>query len=135
MIKRIRIAQAEGPGWRKEIRKYVAKYRGIDHATTGKSPAKMLFNREVRGKLLEVYSNHHQDLEVGDRDAELKAKTSLYVDEPRNAQPSETEIQVGDQVLMRQDITNKLSTQFQPTPHLKKGRATTMSGEVTVIIQ
>lgn len=64
-----------------------------------------MFNRKVRGTLVEIYSNHHQDLEVRDRDAELKAKTNSYVDEPRNTQPSE--IQVGDQVLIRQDKKKK----------------------------
>ena len=102
----------------------MAKYRGIDHAITGKSKAETMFNRKVRGKLLEVYCDHHQYLEIRERDAELKAKTSSYVDEPRNAQLSE--IQFGGQVPMRENKINKLSTQFHPTPHLNKGRATTM---------
>ena len=40
-----RITQAEGVEWKKELRRYVTKYRSIDHTTTGKSPAELLFNR------------------------------------------------------------------------------------------
>ena len=39
IMKRIRIAQAEGLDWQKELRRYVTIYRSIDHSTTGRSPA------------------------------------------------------------------------------------------------
>jgi len=45
LMKRIRIAQAEGVDWKKALRRYVTKYRSIDHTTTGRSPAELLFNR------------------------------------------------------------------------------------------
>ncbi len=51
ILKRIQIAQAEGLDWRKELRKYVAIYRAIDHNMTGKSPVELHFNRKIRGKL------------------------------------------------------------------------------------
>ena len=72
LIKRIRIAQAEGVDWKKELRRYVTRYRSIDHTTTGKSPAESLFNRKMRGKLPELHADCHLDLETWDRDAELK---------------------------------------------------------------
>ena len=51
-----------------------------------------------------------------DRDAEQKAKTKAYADDRRGAQYSE--LIVGDEVLVRQEKTNKLSTPFRyPTPH------------------
>ena len=89
--------------------------RGIDHATTGRSPAELLFNRKIRGKLPELQSGSRSDLEVPDRDAEFKAKTKAYADERRKAKPSD--IQVGDQVLVRQEKTDKFSTTFNPTPY------------------
>jgi len=46
-MNRIRIAQAEGLDWKKELRKYVTVYRSIEHTTTGKSPAELLFNRKI----------------------------------------------------------------------------------------
>ncbi|PFX23612.1 Transposon Ty3-G Gag-Pol polyprotein [Stylophora pistillata] len=60
LMKKIRIAQAEGLDWVKELRRYVTKYRGIDHATT--------------------------------------------------------DVQVGDQVLVRQEKRDKFSTPFNPVP-------------------
>ncbi len=51
ILKRIRIAQAEGLNWRKELLKYVAIYRAIDHNMTGKSHVELHFNRKIRGKL------------------------------------------------------------------------------------
>ena len=64
LMKRIRIAQAEGLNWQKELRKYVAKYRGLDHTTTGRSPAELLFKRKVRGRLPEFKIDHQSDMNI-----------------------------------------------------------------------
>ena len=127
LMKRIRIAEVEGQDWRRELLKYVTKYRKINHATTGRSPAELLFNRKIRGKLLELQSDHCSDLEVRDRDAEFKAKTEAYADERRNARPSY--IQVGDQVLARQEKTDKLSLTCNPTPY----QVVSMTGNRVVV--
>ena len=115
LMKRIRIAQAEGVDWKKELRRYVTKYRRIDHTTTGRSPAELLFNRKMRGKLPELHADCRLDLETQDRDAEVKAKTKAYADKAANAKPSD--IVVGDQVLVRQERKDKFSTPFNPTPY------------------
>ena len=114
IMKRIRIAQAEGQNWRKELRKYVTKYRATEHPATRKTPAELLFKRKMRGKLPVFQADNHSDLEVRDRDAENKGKAKLYTDARRNAKYSEVE--VGDQVLVRQEKTNKFSTPFNPEP-------------------
>ncbi|XP_068716243.1 uncharacterized protein [Montipora foliosa] len=115
LMKRIRIAQAEGVDWKKELRRYVTKYRSIDHTTTGKSPDELLFNREMRGKLPELHADCHLDLKTRDRDAEVKAKTKSYADKAANPKPSD--IAVGDQVLLRQERKDKFSTPFNPTSY------------------
>jgi transposase InsO family protein len=51
MEKRIKIARAEGLDWKNELRRYVTKYRGLPQTTTGKSPAELMFNRQIKGKL------------------------------------------------------------------------------------
>ena len=114
-MKRIRIAQPEGVDWKKALRRYVTKYRSIDHTTTGRSPAEVLFNRKMRGKLPELHADCHLDLETRDRDAEVKVKTKTYADRAANAKPSD--IAVGDQVLVRQERKDKFSTPFNPTPY------------------
>ncbi|KAK2174101.1 hypothetical protein NP493_829g01024 [Ridgeia piscesae] len=70
LLKRKQIAQAESRDSRKEVRKYLTSYRSIEHPTTGKSPAELLFGRKMRGKLPEMTMNHVSDVAVRDRDAE-----------------------------------------------------------------
>ena len=114
LLKRLQIAQAESRDWRKEIRKYLTSYRGIAHATTGKSPAELLFNRKMRNKSPDIYTNPLLDKEVRDRDAEQKGKAKSYADARRGAIHSA--VSVGDKVLVRQEKINKLTTTFGATP-------------------
>ncbi|KAJ8352968.1 hypothetical protein AAFF_G00126820 [Aldrovandia affinis] len=88
--------------------------RSIDHAMTGKSPAELLFNRKMRGKLPDV-TEPRTDTEVRDRDSERKGKSKLYTDERRRARHSDVE--VSDTVLVRQDKVDKFTTTFNATPH------------------
>lgn len=71
MLKRIWIAHAEGLEWKKELCRYVAVYRAIEHNITGKSPAELLFNRKIRGKLPD-FTMPRNDQEIRDCDAEKK---------------------------------------------------------------
>ncbi|CAM4464842.1 unnamed protein product [Leuciscus chuanchicus] len=88
--------------------------RSIQHATTGKSPAELLFQRKIRGKLPDI-TTPHSDLEARDKDAEQKGKAKIYTDHRRGAKTSD--IEVGDQVLVKQDKTDKFTTTFHSTPH------------------
>ena len=113
--KRIKIAHAEGLNWRKELRKYLVQYRSIPHATTGRSPAELLFGRKMRGKIPESGVGIPFDQDVRDRDSEQKAKGKHYADIRRGAKLSD--IAVGDQVLLRQEKANKFSTNFEREPY------------------
>ena len=86
----------------------------IPHGTTGRSPAELLFNRKFRGKIPDLSIDHAYDHELHDRDAEQKAKTKDYADTQRRANHSNVE--AGDEVLVKQDKTNKLSTALNPNP-------------------
>lgn len=120
LMKRIRIAQAEGLDWKKELRRYVTVYRSIDHSTTGRSPAELLFNRKLRGKLPDI-ATPRSDLEVRDTDAERKGKSKIYADDRRGAKHSE--VQAGDEVLLRQEKLDKLTTNFNQIPHKVIGKS------------
>jgi len=89
-------------------------YRSIEHTTTGKSPAELLFNRKIRGKLPNL-SEACKDQQVCDRDAEEKAKAKKYADDRRGAQYSK--VNVGDTVLVQQEKVDKFTTPFNPIPH------------------
>jgi len=89
--------------------------RSIPHATIGVSRAELLFNRKLRTKLPIIQDRPESVLtEVRDRDSESKGKAKLYQDKKRNAKPSE--IQPGDQVLVRQKKQDKLTTTFVEIP-------------------
>ena len=110
----MKIAQAEGKEWKKEIRKYLVAYRPTPHTTTGVSRAELLFGRKMRTKLPEL-KEESTESEMRDRDGEMKAKVKRYADKKRNAQ--ECDLAPGDQVLVRQERKNKLSTPFAPEPY------------------
>ena len=114
LLKRLQIAQAENKPWRAELRKYLTAYKSFPHNTTGRSPAELLFNRKVKGKIPDLSIDHAYDHEVHDRDAEQKARSKAYADIHPRASPSS--IELGDEVLVQQDKTNKLSTALNPSP-------------------
>ena len=114
LIKRMKIAQAEGKEWKKEVRKYLVAYRSTPHTTTGVSPAELLFGRKMHTKLPEL-KEESTESEMRDRDGEMETKTKRYADKKRNAQ--ESYLAPGDQVLVKQECKNKLSTPFAPEPY------------------
>ena len=115
LLKRLQIAQAEKKNWKSELLTYLLAYRSMPHNTTGVSPAELLFGRKLRTKIPELnereYVSHQA---VRDHDAEQKAKSKEYADRARGAKLSE--IMPGDQVLVKQDKSNKLDTPFAPKP-------------------
>ena len=48
ILKRLRIAQAEGRNWKSEMDKFVMMYRRTPHSTTGVRPEELLFRRHIR---------------------------------------------------------------------------------------
>ena len=47
----MKIAQAVGKEWKKEVCKYLVAYRSTANATTGVSPVELLFGRKMRTEL------------------------------------------------------------------------------------
>jgi hypothetical protein len=115
ILKSMRIAHSQGKDWKRELYKSLLAYRTTPHETTGETPSKMLFKREIRSKLPEYREDHTQrELAARDRDAEQKQKGKDYADQRRNAK--ESNLEVGDQVLMQQPKRNKLSTRYAENP-------------------
>ena len=69
----MKIAQAEGKDWKKEVQTYLIAYRTTPHTTAGVSPAELLFRRRQRTKLPGLSEARTVD-EVSDKDAEMKGK-------------------------------------------------------------
>ncbi|XP_063904717.1 uncharacterized protein K02A2.6-like [Zophobas morio] len=132
LLKRLLIAQASGENIIRALRQYLS-YHTTPHCVTGKTPAYLMFGRELRDKLLvPSYQNNFfkpiTDTEVRDQDLEKKEASKSYADTHRRSWPSEVEI--GDEVLLRRDvISDKLETPYLPQP----GRVTNKLGNSVTI--
>lgn len=114
ILKRVRIAHAEGRDWKAELDKFLVMYRNTPHTTTGVSPSQLLFGHKLRTKLPELFDYNVDDLEVRDRDAEQKEKSKMYSD--KRGRAVESDIHTDAKVLVKQDREHKLSTPFNASP-------------------
>ena len=120
LCKAIRAAHAEGKDWRSELDVFLMAYRSTPHCVTGRSPAELLFNRQIRTKLPELSANNQlqptgQDAAVRRTDAVRKEKGRVDADRIRRAKDST--VKQGDKVLLRQQRQNKPSTPFEQDPY------------------
>ena len=95
-------------------------YRSTPPCVTGRSPAELLFNRQIRTKLPELSANNQlqptgQDAAVRRTDAVRKEKGRVDADRIRTAKDST--VKQGDKVLLRQQKQNKLFTPFEQDPY------------------
>ena len=87
-------------------------YRSTVHPATGETPSKLMFGREIRTKIPELSTNyHHINDDVKDTNVENKMKMKAYRDQKVRAR--ESDIQIGDRVLLLQRKEDKLSTAFR----------------------
>ena len=112
--KTVRIAALEGKPVRDEVRRGVRAYIATKHATTGVSPNKLMFGRELRGKFPEVNKKpkHPNDTEIRNRDREQKEKMKKCADKRRHT--AVMKIKAGDAVLCKQERKNSLIPLYDP---------------------
>lgn len=60
----LRIAGMNGIPWKQELDKFLREYRSTPHSTTDKSPAELLFNREMRTKIPTVNIDGNYEREI-----------------------------------------------------------------------
>ena len=118
-IKRaIHCAVTDGKRWQDALHEFLLGYRTTPHSVTGVAPSKLLFKHELRNDIPFIDNNKPTKLDtlVNKRDSERKQKSKEYMDKRRNARS--VEFEVGDRVLLKNlHKTNKLSTNFEPTPY------------------
>ena len=110
------IAQTKRKDWKKTLFKFLLAYRSTPHSITGVSPAKLIFNREIKTKLPE-YEDYAEGDEVSTsevRDTNAQRKQN-YVDNP-NKRAHDSDIEEGDKVMLKCDKENKLSSNYDPDP-------------------
>ncbi|MCG7879290.1 MAG: RNase H-like domain-containing protein, partial [Candidatus Thiodiazotropha endolucinida] len=52
--KAVRVALVQGKNWRTELHTFLLHFRATEHSTTGYSPARLLYNREIKTKLPQI---------------------------------------------------------------------------------
>ena len=94
---------------------FLFQYRSTPHCTTKVPPAELLYNRPFNGKIPCMESKVIDKHELA-RDNEYKAKlyNKEYADSNRKI--SNTVIEIGNMVLMKQKRHNKLMSNFNPHP-------------------
>ncbi|XP_028164810.1 uncharacterized protein LOC114355959 [Ostrinia furnacalis] len=118
ILKRLKISQVEKKNWKEALLEYMAMYNSTPHTVTGKTPAELFFRRQFRDKLPMIQDMTHSsaDLEMRDRDKELKEKGKEYADMKRRA--TGCELEVGDKVYVKNMTKqNKLSLNYEPETH------------------
>ena len=126
LTKAIRSAHVEGREIRKELYTFLLNYRATPHATTGFSPAQLLFNRQINAKLPQhTPAVSKDDAVVRERDGKAKL---TYADRKRKTLPSR--IEVGDKVLLKQRKESKFSTKYDPVPYT----VVEMRGTLVIIV-
>ena len=83
--------------------------------TTSVATFFLMFGREMRSKLPELRREAPiTNEEIRDRDSARKLTQKYCVDTNRHV--VESQVEVGDQVLLRNTKTNKLSPNYHPSP-------------------
>lgn len=116
LLKRLIISQQMKGDWREDLHQYLLMYRSTPHSTTLRTPAELMFSRNIRDKLPSIQQPMEIDHELADRDKQKKHEGKEYGDAKRRAKKSE--VQVGDLVVAkRQIMSNKLVTRYEPTAY------------------
>ena len=115
MMKAIRSAHIQRQSWKQALYQFCRVYRATPHCSTLFSPHFLMFGHEPRTKLPSLQiPTHPSDNEVRENDRKAKERMKMYADRKSHAKTNE--ISNGDQVLVKQERQNKLSTNFNPTP-------------------
>lgn len=122
ILKRLKISQCEKTDWKDDLLKYLMMYNSTPHSSTGKSPSELFYGRQFRDKLpfFTDIENGYDDLEIRDRDREMKEKSKITEDRKRRA--IDRDLEIGEKVYVKNLIKeNKLVSEFNPTPHTVVG--------------
>ncbi|XP_024891451.1 uncharacterized protein K02A2.6-like [Temnothorax curvispinosus] len=112
LLKRIKITQLERKDWKQEILDYLLMYRSSPQASTGVSPAELMFGRKIKTKMPELRGiRNNLDEAIRDRDAWKKLKSKERYDLRNNAK--ESELKLGDTVLLKTIKRDKLSPEYE----------------------
>jgi len=107
-------AQVEGKSWKQALYTFLRNYRATPHCSTLKCPAEVLYGRPIKTKLPEnaPKPTHDDTIRVSDD----RAKSTMKANAERRRNIKNSDIDVGDKVLMRSSKKLKHSPVFDPNP-------------------
>ena len=113
----MRIASKEGQPWREALYDFLLNCRIAKHIYTDVCPAEALFHRKIQEKVPNI--NHGVNLKalqnMQTHDFQVKQKMKIYHDTKLHA--SESQVRVGDYVIVQQPKQNKLTRRYDPSPY------------------
>ena len=113
--KTIKAAMVKGEPWKQALSGFLRNYQSMPHPTTGASPAELMFGRPVEIKLPEMSKPCPSDAPVRQKDISQKEKVTEYAEKRSHAKP--TTFKIGNQVLVQQAKTSKLTPPYSPKPY------------------
>ena len=126
LLKTIQAAVVEGKVWKQELQRFLLQYRTTPHSTTKVPPCELLFNRQIRGKfpILKRKSIINKHKIARENEEKSQKYQKMYIDKKRHAK--ESDIAIGDTVLVKQQYKNKFSSRFDKAPYKVIQRKGTM---------
>lgn len=115
IVRALKIAKAENIPWKLALTEYVNSYNERPHSITQLPPKQVLMNRPIKNLLpLPMVSKQNEDENMREDDAIAKLMGKIYSDKRRHARDSD--IRVGDTVLVKNLKPGKLEPNFMSTP-------------------
>ena len=115
----MRTALVQKKKWRTEIYTFLLHFRATEH-TTGKSPAQLLYNRQIKTKLPQ-FDNKKAPSDLRIRDALQKQRIKHYAD--RSKAKGYRKYKVGQKVLILKMGKSKMSANWEKKVVSQKGTA------------
>ena len=109
-------ANTENKDWKRELFRFLANYRDTPHPNTGIAPRAEMIQRDIRSKIPIIKIEKEREDNVKERDMAIKEKQKVKTDEKRRTKGHG--IEKGDTVIVKQEKKNKLSTPYNPKPHI-----------------
>ncbi|XP_033108460.1 uncharacterized protein LOC117110018 [Anneissia japonica] len=119
ITKVLQTASIEGKNVHQALYGFLRQYRATPHSTTAKSPAELLYGRKIKIRLPSVEIVKQESVaDVRRKDNEQKKKMKERVDVHMHTKQSN--LGIGDSVLVKQQKTNVLSTPFDIQSQVEK---------------
>lgn len=133
LIKALSAARLDGTNWKQALQQYVHRHNTlVPHSRLGVTPFELLVGWRHRGTFPSLWSSSSSNVldreDVRERDAESKLSSKLYADRVRGAK--ESDIRVGDVVLLAQTKKSKTDPVFSS----ERFKVVTREGAKVVIV-